>query len=107
MKSMTMNPTKSSEIKNDSGAVIVCGHVASKTHPILFAERNEPEEPVDTGWQFLCDSGLDETPEAAQVWALDEILAFEPTLNGLLEQRPGTRLVRKDPASPWQVIKPS
>ena len=104
---MTMNPTNPSEGKNYSGAAIVCGHVAAKTHPILFAERSQPDEPVDTGWQFVCNSGLDEDPESAKVWALDEVIALEPSLAAILDHPPGTQLIRKDASSPWQISKAS
>jgi hypothetical protein len=102
---MITKTTNPSESKNDSGAVIVCSHVASKNYPILLAERSEPEEAADTGWQFVCNSGLDENIESAQVWALDEIVALEPSLKQLLDQPPGTQLIRNDVNSPWQISK--
>lgn len=88
--------------KSYSGAVIVCSHVAAGK-PILFAERSESEEEVDTGWQFVCDSGIKETIATAQVWALDEVLELEPSLRQLIDLPPGTELKRTDANSPWKV----
>ena len=66
--------------KHFSGAVIVCSHVASGKYPIMFAERSEPDEPPDIGWQFICDAHPHNRAEDARVWALSEILEIEPSL---------------------------
>ena len=87
---------------NASGSVVVCSHVAGG-YPILHAERSEPDEPVDTGWQFVCNSGLDEDIETAQIWSLNEVLAVEPSLSALINLPPGTQLHRENRSSPWQV----
>jgi hypothetical protein len=91
--------------KNTSGAAIVCSHVASGKYPILIAERSEPDEPVDTGWQFVCNAGFEENVDSAQVWALDEVLESEPSLSQFMNLPPGTELHRLDLNSPWKVIK--
>ncbi len=87
---------------NCSGAAIVCSHVSSGKYPILLAERSEPGETVDTGWQFVCNSGEEENIETAKVWALNEILALEPTLISLMDLPPGTVLQRDSANSPWK-----
>jgi hypothetical protein len=46
-----------------------------------------------------------EAVEDAQVWALDEVLKIEPSLQSLLDQPPGTRIVRSNQSGQWRVIK--
>jgi hypothetical protein len=88
---------------DDSGAAIVCGHVASGRFPILRAKRDEPLNEVDSGWQFLCDSGLEEREEDAKVWSINDVLRFDPSIRGILVFPPGTLFVRKDKESPWVI----
>jgi len=83
-------------------AAIVCLHVAKLGYPILLAERDEPTMREDSGWQFLCNSGLPEIDSEAQVWALDEVLALEPSLDAFTDSRPGTVITRKDATSSWR-----
>src|SRR5687768_12008760 len=90
---------------NLAGAAIVCAHVALERLPILLAERSEPDEPLDTGWQFLCNSGADEPTAGAQIWALGEVLMVEPSLSEFVNLPPGTQLTRKSADSPWIVSK--
>ncbi len=94
---------KDESSKDYSGSVIVCSHIAAG-YPILFAERSESDDPVDTGWQFVCDSGLDEDIETAQVWALNEVLAMEPSLIPFIEHPSGTQLRRQNRSSSWEVF---
>jgi hypothetical protein len=88
---------------NDTGAAIVCDHVALQGLPILLAVRDEPSRPEDSGWQFLCNSGTDETD--AKVWAISEVLDLEPSLSGLLDEAPGTELIRKNVKSQWRITR--
>ncbi len=50
--------------------------------PILRASHVSPVDPDDSGWQFLCDGGVEERIDGAQVWSsqrlqnTDAILAF-------------------------------
>ncbi len=85
----------------DKRAAIVCAHVAINKHPILRAVRDEPEMPEDSGWQFLCNSNLDEDPDMAKVWLVCEVLEFEPSLSEFIGSPPGTVLTRKSYASEW------
>ena len=89
--------------QNFSGSAIICSHVANEKLPILFAERSEPDDAIDTGWQFVCDSGAKESLETALIWALDEVLAFEPSLRNFMHLPPGTELKRKDAKSNWTI----
>lgn len=89
--------------KDESGAAIVCSHAASGQSPILYAERSEPIDDADSGWQFACNPLSDENPKLAQVWSINEVLVHEPTLRGLLEMPAGTRLIRESSSVPWRV----
>jgi hypothetical protein len=81
-------------------AAIVCEHVARGTAPILLAEKSEPQEEADSGWQFLCGTH-DENWEDAQVWALHEVLSLEPSLRAYLDVRTGTVLSRRAEGEDW------
>ncbi len=89
----------------NQSAAIVCAHVARNGYPVLRAQRDVPVDSDDSGWQFLCDSGEEESEGEAQVWAVSEVLQHEPTLTGLLEQAPGTALHREGPTRSWRVLR--
>ena len=82
-------------------AAIVCDHVAVEGQPILNAERSEPLEDADSGWQFLC-GGSDHVTNA-KVWALHEVVAMEPSLTSLIDLPAGTSLSRGSPTESWIV----
>lgn len=70
----------------------------------MLAERSEvDDDPIDTGWQFLCGAKSHDKVEDAEVWALDEVLELEPTLKNFMELPFGTRITRKDKSSTWKV----
>ena len=104
-KKIYKRATNNMSNKNYSGSAIVCSHVASGKYSILLAERSVPDEAVDTGWQFVCNSGVEENVDTAKVWALDEVLALEPSLRDFIDLPPGTELQRKHHNSPWKIIK--
>jgi len=85
-------------------AAIVCDHVASGQKPILLAVRTAPEDPDDSGWQFLCASDDHESEDQAQVWLLSEVLRKHPELTWWVSSPAGTRLGRKDERSPWMPV---
>jgi hypothetical protein len=89
---------------DDSGAAIVCGHVAKQQMPILRARRDAPAFPEDSGWQFLCNCGEDESESEAQIWSVNEVLQHEPTLKEFIDAPAGIVLTRPSPESPWQVV---
>lgn len=99
MKSKQMNNI------NDTGAAIVCEHIALEKLPILYAKRDEPLSSEDSGWQFLCNSGKEENEEKAQVWAISEVLALEPSLVEYIEKLPGTMIFRKNINDTWTLYK--
>ena len=83
------------------GAVVVCEHVAELRYPILRGKRDEPDFPEDTGWQFLCNR---HSPERRPLfWALEEVIAYEPSLADFADCPPGTELVRPGQGEDWIV----
>ena len=85
------------------GAVFVCNHVAELGYPILRGKRDEPEFPEDTGWQFHCNRHDHKTRPL--IWALEGIVAHEPTLDEFIDYGPGTDIVRSEENTPWIVTQ--
>lgn len=85
---------------DSSGAALVCEHVAGRKAPILYAFRDEPVEPEDSGWQFLC--GTDDDIEQMQVWSVNEVLRLEPTLGEWVDRAAPVEIFRSDEQSPWK-----
>jgi hypothetical protein len=69
--------------------------------------RDEPVDASDSGWQFVCHAASEEDPEAASVWAINEVIEMEPSIKDYLELPPGTILVRADEHSDWTIQGPS
>lgn len=88
---------------DESGGAIVCKHVTSENLPILRATRDRPLNPEDSGWQFLCNTGRDETD--AEIWSVNEVLELEPSLSPFINNPSGTQLVRNDKKSQWKISK--
>ncbi|HID69174.1 MAG TPA: DUF2185 domain-containing protein [Desulfobacterales bacterium] len=82
-------------------AAIVCGHIAKQGLPILSAFRTEPESLEDSGWQFFCGKA-EEDPDLAQVWLLEEVLKFEPSLAEYIDLQPGAQVWRSDKNEAWR-----
>ena len=91
--------------RTDARAAIVCEHVAGAGAPIKIAVRDEPEDEVDSGWQFLCGMVREEDMHRAKVWAVDEVLEVEPTLADHIDDPAGTTLMRTGPHAPWSGIR--
>lgn len=91
--------------KDDSGAATVCGHVATTGLPILYAERSAPIDEVDSGWQFLCASGIEEDIDEAQTWSINEVITEEPTLRDYMSYPVGTKLIRSSSRDPWKIAR--
>lgn len=87
-----------------NSASIVCKHIVRGDEPIPLAQRDEPVEPEDSGWQFLCDSGKEETVNDAKIWLTQEVLDFEPSLKKHILPPIGTVLIR-DENNNW-IIRP-
>ena len=86
----------------DRRAAVLCSHVASDHHQILRAVRDEPAMAADSGWQFLCGAN-DHAHDTAKVWAVFEVLNYEPTLVKFIDSPPGTVLSRVAPGAAWHV----
>ena len=81
-------------------AAIVCSHVATGQRKILVADRGAPEDPADSGWQFLCGAEIEDW-EQASVWSVQEVIDVEPTLASLVNMSIGTRLMRLSQNDEW------
>jgi hypothetical protein len=99
-----MSSSKSGR-SNRQGAAFVCTHVAIGRRPILFAERSEPVEAVDSGWQFLCGLEEDHGTEA-QIWSLQEVINADLSLAQLVDLPVGTRVVRSTVTATWEIVPP-
>lgn len=93
--------------EDDSGYAMICSHIIRNGFPILRAQRDEPLDEIDSGWQFLCNIGHDEATEGAQIWSIKSVIKYEPSLQGMLDQPIGTILDRKNIKSPWIIFPPS
>lgn len=91
----------------DRRGAIVCYHVAKEGYPILYARRDSPVCPEDSGWQFLCYSGKEEKVDEAQTWSVDEVLEFEPSLRELIGCEPIAVLRRTNKTASWQIVPAS
>lgn len=91
--------------KNDfmNRGAILCSHIADEGLPILVAFRDEIVDPADSGWQFLCYSGKDETD--ARFCSLGDVLKLEPSLEKYLNLPVGSRLARENKSSEWKELK--
>jgi hypothetical protein len=70
--------------------------------PILYAERSEPEDKADSGWQFLCGSASEDW-RGAEIWTIHEVIEREPPLARFIEPPVGTVLSRESLADDWRV----
>lgn len=82
-------------------AAIVCPFVAAKRLPIIFAARDEPTEPADSGWQFLSKETV--SGDDLKVWSVGEVLDREPSLSRFINYPVGTELWRESTFDPWMV----
>lgn len=99
---------KKSTIVDESGTCIICSHVALLRKPILLAVCDVAVRREDSGWQFLCGSEHSEDDVAsAQIWSIADVLSYDPTLAGHLNEEPGTRLSRNSKFEHWKRAKSS
>jgi hypothetical protein len=82
---------------------IICKHISDEKLPILRATRDEPLEPEDSGWQFICGIHKHETADAA-LWSLEEVAQLDPSLLTILDAEPGTSFQRAIRDAPWQRV---
>ena len=93
---------------DESGAAIVCSHVARLGYSILYAHRDAPMEAVDSGWQFLCSGEPNHADDVVGgcVWSINDVLRTEPTLRPMLRHPIGTWLARPNSSAPWESHAP-
>lgn len=87
----------------ESKAAIVCRHIAKDDLPILFAVRGKTVRTEDSGWQFLCDSGVKENPDEAKVWTLGEVLERDMSLGEFMDLPVGTVLIKANRNAKWEM----
>lgn len=95
---------KSNEVDH-SRAAVICSHIAAGQLPILLAVRDEPISDEDSGWQFLCNLHEDEDDDRAQVWSINEVVEYEPSLSQFVEYPVGTKLYRQNAESDWVLVQ--
>ena len=84
-------------------AAVVCTHIRKDKLPILQCLRGDSDDAVDSGWQFHCGVLNHENTASGEIWALREVVDFEPTILEFVNDRPGTFADRKDGKSRWIV----
>ena len=84
----------------NAGAIVSSQIVAGE--PILRAVRNEPIDAADSGWQFLSESGADESIENAQLWSVIQVVEHDPSLLTFINSPVGTTMSRTDVNSEWK-----
>ena len=72
--------------------------------PLLYAERNQPVDEMDSGWQFSSLETGGGDPAEAQVWTLEEVLQIEPALRSFVGMQPGTVVARSSTSVHWEII---
>lgn len=88
---------------DDSGAAIVCEHIAEAGCPILRACRDEPVVDEDSGWQFTC--GADgHTDQTGRVWSLSEVISHDDSLVDVIGLPVGTAVTRSVRGGLWENI---
>jgi hypothetical protein len=86
-------------------AAIVCGDIALDGRAIAYAERAEPIDDTDSGWQFSCGLRGQENEERAQIWSVAEVIAYEPSLASFINHPIGTSLKRHGERDSWQTLQ--
>lgn len=81
---------------------VLCQHVFSGTLPILYAIRYPPTNLTESGWQFSCNSGRNETK--GEVCLLKNVLLLEPALAEILDSPPDTIFYRMSAGGEWESL---
>jgi hypothetical protein len=79
----------------------VCPFIAAKKRVIVYAYKDEPTEPADSGWQFLSNEQV--SPDDLKVWSLNEVLDYEPSLRPFMDVPIGTKLWRESASDSWMI----
>lgn len=78
----------------------VCRHVVERGAPILLASRAAEAAPDGAEWSFSCGAP-GHAAEDERLWALEEVLARDPTALEIVLHPRGTRLGRTAPGARW------
>jgi hypothetical protein len=85
-------------------AAIICEQISYPERPILHATRDMPEEPEDSGWQFLC--GVENHAHSdAVVWALHEVVDLDPSIRSILDAERQSSFECSTTSTPWRQIE--
>lgn len=87
----------------DSGAII-SRNIALGIDKILYAQRDDPISPEDSGWQFTAGSLDGSNMQNAEIWTLREIIELEPTLAKFISLPIGSGIVRSSSGDNWRII---
>jgi len=87
---------------NDLAAVVVCSHIAKDNMPVRIAVKDEPVSEEDSGWQFLCGQDVEENEP--KLWALCEILDYDPSIGSFLHIDESVMLHKSSETSEWEVV---
>ncbi|WP_340316132.1 hypothetical protein [Rhizorhabdus argentea] len=81
------------------------GAIVSKSadQPLLFGERSDPVEEMDSGWQFSSMPSGGGEQEAAEIWTLEAILKDDPSLSFFVGMPPGTMIRRASNIDRWSI----
>lgn len=95
-------------IEPDRRSAVIYSHVLEAGMPMLRIKRDEldPEDPSDSGWQFLCDSGLREDTNTIRIISVQEGVAIEPSISALLDVEVGSCFSRNQKGGQWIACRP-
>ena len=82
---------------------IICTHISDGKLPILRASRDEPLEPLDSGWQFTCGVS-DHDAEDAALWLVEEVVQLDPSIRAIIDSAPGIAFERASLGAAWQSV---
>ena len=78
----------------------VCRHVAEGAAPILHAARSDEGAPGEAEWRFWCGARAHDASED-RVFALEQVVARDPTAVEIVLHPRGTNLGRAGPSGRW------
>jgi hypothetical protein len=84
-------------------ACIVSANVALRKEPIRMAERSDPVDEADSGWQFWSGQMDPLESKGAQIWSIEEVLELEPSLVNHLDLPTNTRLEHDIHTGRWEL----
>jgi len=90
-------------VLNDKSAVIVCSHIAKEHMPVCIAIKDMPISAEDSGWQFLCGQDIEE--DEPVIWALCEILDYDPSLAPIIHLNAPVILQKSPDLQHWIVLE--